>query len=372
MRLISLQAVQFRGGVGISGPFSATNAVFGPNGRGKTNFIEAIYYLSHFKSWRVSTKRDLIAWTYDEAGLNAVFESRGQSHDLRIRLFPHKRVISLDDKPLRSWESYEASLVAILFCPEDTYLFRSPPQARRAALDRMLFHRDKRYAGILARYDKALRQKNALLRDERGERGTLSVWNEQLVTYGSEIAFRRARYLNDILPLVGRAYEAFAQGGKARTHVELQSRVLGRISGWVSGSAGDAEGETLEGVQTAFRVQLEAKARAEALAGVALVGPHRDDWWPLLDGQNAATTASQGEHRSLVIALKLAEIELLKKEREEAPLFLLDDVASELDARRRAFLMERLAATGCQTFITSTESAPFLPVLPRDSRVFEL
>jgi DNA replication and repair protein RecF len=298
-----------------------------------------------------------------------VFESRGQTHDLRIQLFPHKRRVSLDGKSLRAWESYSAALVAILFCPEDTYLFRSPPQARRAALDRMLFHRDKRYAGILSRYDKALRQKNALLRDECGDRSTLPAWNEALVTYGSEIAFRRARYLSDILPLIEATYAAFAQGGAARQQVELQSRcLLGRISGLET----EIECETPESVQDEFRAQLEAKARAEALARVSLVGPHRDDWWLLLDGKAVASTASQGEHRSLVIALKLAEIELLKKELEEAPLFLLDDVASELDTHRRAFLMERLAATGCQTFITSTESAPFLPVLPPDSRIFEL
>lgn len=365
MWLSSLKLIQFRNAIQrTEGPFAQFNGIFGPNGRGKTNFLEAIYYITHLKSWRTSQRKTLIHWAYQEASILATFESYDKTHDFRVFLWPNRREVLLDHKPLRSWESYRTPLIAILFSPDDAYLWREGPDKRRGSLDQMLFHSDMAYAGILQRYAKSLKQKNALLKQDRADERQLAIWNEQLVVYGSEMVYRRWRYLERVFPIFQKIYSQIVQGHASRETIGLHCKFLNQ----------PCEGEsaiTLAHIHQLFRDQLKEKAALEGWQRTALVGPHRDDWGLTLDGQDVSSTASQGEHRSLIVALKLAELALLKEQYGETPLFLVDDLTSELDPFRRRFLMEALLETGCQTFLTSTESDPFRALAPSGSKFFE-
>ena len=365
MWLSHLNRVHFRNPIHIDGPYAQFNGIFGQNGRGKTNFLEAIYYLTHLKSWRVSQPRDLIHWDETEANLVARFESLGREHEMKIRFFPRSRDVLLDQKPLRSWEAYRTPLVSILFSPEDAYLWREEPDRRRSALDQMIFHRDPAYAGLVSRYLKSLKQKNALLRSERVDPLSLDSWNEQLLVYGSEILFRRADWLNQLFPYLQTAYHRIVQGQNAREVLAIKRRFLG-VEEPVTPVP------SREAFEITFRLALAARKKQEAMQKMSLVGPHRDDWWLLIEGKSVATTASQGEHRSLILALKLAELELVKQAVGEPPIFLVDDLTSELDPLRRRFLLETLVETGCQIFLTSTESGPFLDLIPKDSRLYTI
>lgn len=365
MWLSSLKSYQFRNGASlIDGPFSLFNGIFGPNTRGKTNFIEAIYYIAHLKSWRATHKRDLIQTGFDEASLKAGFESREQVHEILVRLFPNKREVVVDGKLIRSWANYQCPFVAVLFVPEDAYLFRETPEKRRHTLDQMLYHQDAAYWRLLRAYRHVIDCKNALLKDDRTD--TLSTWNEQLVMYASDSLERRFNYLNALLPIFQDYYSRIVRGQGARERLS--------IAYFFSGEAIELNRVISKSEwEDRLREALKKNAAREARQRQSVVGPHRDDWALYLDGQAVASTASQGEHRSLVMALKLAEVSLLQDHFGEAPIFLVDDLSSELDQYRRRFLIETLLDTRCQTFLTSTDPGPFVDVLPKEqSRMFML
>lgn len=364
MKLLSLQRYGFRNAISRRDDgFTPFNGIFGPNGRGKTNFLEAIYYLAHLKSWRVSQKRDLIHWSNGETRLLARFESHDREHEIAIRLFPDRREVVLDGKSIRSWRSYRTAFVAILFAPEDSYLWRKGPGERRTALDQMIFHRDPEYLDLMSRYQTVLRQKNALLREGGFAADHLASWNAELVLYGAQIVLRRISYLTEIKSFFQKIYSSIVTGQNAREKISIHCRLLGR------NQAIDGPPVSLHAYRQEFEARLQEKATLERDQGLALVGPHRDDWGLALDGHEVAETASQGEHRSLIVAMKLAELLLLKAHRGEAPLFLVDDLTSELDSHRRRFLIETLLDTGCQTFLTSTDSGLFQELMPKDSKI---
>lgn len=363
MKLLSLHRYQFRNAIEqCDRDFRQFNGIFGPNGRGKTNLLEAIYYLTHLKSWRSAHKKDLILEGSEAARIAAAFESEGRAHELVIKLFPAKREVILDDKPIRSWRSYKTPFIAILFSPEDSYLWRASPERRRAALDQMIFHGEHDYLTLVWRYGAIVRHKNALLRAGNFSADQLDTWNTQLMDSGSQIIKRRLDFLRTILPLVQQIYSRIVTGQGAREQIGIDIRFLGETL--------DLD-TPLSVIREKFSIQLAQKERLEG-QGLSLVGPHRDDWGLRLDGQGVAATASQGEHRSLIVALKLSELSLLKQHYGEAPLFLVDDLTSELDAKRRQFLMQTLLETGCQTFLTSTEVGPFQEWMPTDAKIIVL
>ncbi len=367
MRLSALHLDGFRNCKGgVSAPFSRFNGIFGQNGRGKTNYLEAIYYLSHLKSWRSSRRCELISWDAGEATLSASFEVAQRESDLTVRISAQSREVKLDGKAISLWRDYGAKFVAVLFSPEHTGLLRDEPECRRAALDEMGFHRDPTYLSLLRRYHLALKEKNAALRTGRFSASAEAlVWNETLVLAGASLVSRRLALFKEIFPLLSQIYARIAAQDGARRGLSLSLKVLGRE---LSLEECEAWGE--KEAEAHFRMALDARASEELRRGMALVGPHRDDWSLYLDGRAVASTASQGEHRSLVIALKLAELVLLKRHSGEAPLFLLDDLTSELDENRRRFLIDSLSELECQVFLTSTDSALFAELIPASERRF--
>jgi DNA replication and repair protein RecF len=228
---------------------------------------------------------------------------------------------------------------SVLFAPEDLALVRGEPSGRRRFLDELLVLLSPRVSGVLSDYDRVLRQRNTLLKSARtsglgaAQLGTLDIWDERLVSLGSEIIRARARLVEELSPHVAEAYRTVAGAEHSATLAPVLS-VFG--SDPESDTVEQPTTETLENLETAFRESLASKRRAELERGVTLLGPHRDDLLLVLNGLPARGYASHGESWSFALALKLASAHVLRRDSSVGdPVLILDDVFAELDENRR-------------------------------------
>lgn len=327
---------------------SGVNAFVGANAQGKTNLLEAIYLLGTFKSFKTTHNRELIRLGAEAAVVTGTVEAGGLARDLEVSLTPSGRRARVNRKPVRRLEDFFGACPVILFAPEDLALAKGAPALRRRFLDRAIFTGWPAYLPALQAYLSAAQQKQALLRTvpHRGPAAdaTREAWDAALVRHGVEVIRRRARLVADLAPHLTAAYRRLA-GERAG-----EAQVAYRPGARVDPGAPDLE--------AALAAAVEAAAPDEQRRGVVLVGPHRDDLLLTLGGRDVRLYGSQGEQRSLVVALKLAELALLTERLGTTPLFLLDDVASELDAARRQGLVGALADAGAQVFLTTTDLDP--------------
>jgi len=326
---------------------AGANLFVGSNGQGKTNLVEAIGYLSTLGSHRVSTDGAMIRQGTDSAIVRARIEHGEQSVLLEVQLNrtganraqANRRAI----KP-RELPRYFSS---VIFAPEDIMLVRGDPSGRRRFIDELLVLRSPRMAGVMADYDRVLRQRNTLLKSARAtnvaQLSTLDIWDERLVDFGSAIIEARSALVADLTPEVARAYAAVAGSDHA-------AALSSYLSIHAKSSEDDAEldNDALRGgaisfdtAAAGFRTALARLRRAELQRGVTLAGPHRDDLVLQLNGMPARGYASHGESWSFALALKLASAEVLRRDAAGGdPVLVLDDVFAELDESRRG----RLAA----------------------------
>lgn len=314
----------------------------GRNGQGKTNLVEAIGYASTVSSHRVSTDQALVRFGAEAAivRMRVQHEDRALVVEVQInRTGANKAQVNRGAIRVRELPRYFSS---VLFAPEDLALVRGEPSGRRAFLDTLVVQRTPRFAGVMADYDRVLRQRNSLLKSARASRipadalTTLDVWDDRLVELGTELMIARHELVSALRPFIGQAYRAVA-GDDHAVRVGLQVSIDGE-SGIPSFDA-DAPLE-VDVVRERFRAAVAARRRAELDRAVTLVGPHRDDLVLELNGLPARGYASHGESWSFALALKLASAQVLRAEAVAGdPVLVLDDVFAELDEGRR----ERLA-----------------------------
>ncbi len=320
------------------------NLFVGSNGQGKTNLVEALGYLSTLGSHRVSTEHAMIRSGSDSAIVRARLIHGEQSvlAEVQInRVGANRAQVNRSAIKTRELPRYFSS---VLFAPEDLALVRGEPSGRRRFMDELLVLRTPRMSGVLADYDRVLRQRNSLLKSARasgtrGEPGTLEIWDERLVAFGAEIIEARADLVDELAPEVELAYAAIA----GRDHEASLARQLSILSS----SADDADAEialdglrrdrlTAEETAEAFRAALVRVRRAELDRGITLAGPHRDDLVLTLNELPARGYASHGESWSFALSLKLASAAVLRRESSSGdPVLILDDVFAELDESRR-------------------------------------
>lgn len=308
--------------------------IIGPNGSGKTNILEALYVLATTKSFRA---RDESLVRQGSDLLRIIAEAPESQYSFAYQKQPTiaKRVHHGNVK--KSLRSHIGTIPVVLFEPGDLQLLAGPPSARRAYIDIILSQTDPEYLQALNEYKRALRQRNALLRDHGYvSKDVLFAWNVQLA--GPAVLLRAKRqgfikYLQQRLPSL---YASIA----GKTH-ELDIHYLSNPELDITDEAG-------------LLAKLESVSERDSSAGFTTVGPHRDDLAVIFDGQAIDTRASRGEHRSVVLALKLAELEYQSEFARSRPLFMLDDVFSELDSYRRAFLLKTIG--DYQTIVTTTEA----------------
>lgn len=331
------------------------NVFVGRNGQGKTNLAESLAYLATLSSHRVSSDAPLVREGKDAAFVRArlAHGERRVTLDLQINKQGSNKA-RVNGAPVKPTELPRYAHV-VLFAPEDLQIVRGDPSARRKFADQLLIQRRPRMAGIIADYERVLKQRNALLKSARarGIKGeglaTLEVWDEKLITLGSTLIDARRALAEEMSTPVANAYTAIA-GADHSPSLEWVLSITG-----ADPEEDEQAGETQTSGSTAeaFQAALAAKKSSELERGLTLVGPHRDDLLLKVRGLPVKGYASHGESWSVALALRLASAELLREELSAGdPILILDDVFAELDAERRTRLAT-LAADYEQVIVTS-------------------
>jgi len=305
----------------------------GTNAQGKTNLLEAIYLLATLRSFRGVGGAQMVRHGQRGYFVGADIVGQGK-HEIKMYCSASERKLSLDTSPVRKLTEYFGVLRGVVFCSEDLQLVKGTARRRRRFLDLLLAQTYPTYLPLLQRYTRALRSRNALLKQRALDERALDSFSHELVQLGNQLIQRRRELAPKLSPLVRLAYRRVAH---------------------------DAEELRLEyqpNVKQDFAAEL-AQARAKERAyRVTWVGPHRDDVQLLLDGQSAAQFGSEGQKRTLAVALKMAQAEYITDIHGSPPILLIDDVMGELDAKRRSGFLPLLdsAQQGRgQVFMTCTE-----------------
>lgn len=345
MRLVSLEVADWRN---LASARLDTGARFvvlhGDNAQGKTNLLEAVWTLSNLRSFRESRHRRLIRHGCTGVRIDGVATGESGRRRLRWGRSDASRVLQIDGQSVRQLRDWFAILRSVLFCPEHSAIIRGGPVERRSFVDRAAFTTRPAHLDVVRQYSRVLRHKAALLRSRRGGRAQVESWNSQLAALGGQLAARRSAALSDLAEPFVEAHRAIA--GPRAGVATLRMRGVGR--------AEPAERLDPSVIQAQLLDKLASSLDDEIRQARCLVGPHRDDLVVELDGHPARNFASQGQARSLVLALKLAELEAARRQG-LSPLFLLDDLTSELDRSRMVRLMEVLAELDNQVWLTTTD-----------------
>ncbi|HEY2556803.1 MAG TPA: DNA replication/repair protein RecF [Diaminobutyricibacter sp.] len=354
MRVTHLSLTDFRNYPTAEVPLVAgPNLFVGRNGQGKTNLVESLGYLSTLGSHRVSSDQAMIRQGADAAIVRARIANDGRELLVEVQLnraAANRAQVNRSPIKPRELPRYFSS---VLFAPEDLALVRGEPGIRRRYVDQLLVQRNPRMAGVLADYDRVLRQRNSLLKSARAsglresQLTTLEIWDDRLVGLGSEIVDARVELIGRLSDPITAAYRSVAGDDHhpkliplltiRGAEVEDAQDGSGRADAVDPGTTGDGADAT--DTASAFRASLAAVRRKELDRGITLVGPHRDDILFELNGLPAKGYASHGESWSFALALKLASAELLRRESTTGdPVLILDDVFAELDQARRRML----------------------------------
>lgn len=328
----------------------SVHAFIGANGQGKTNILEAIYLCSLSKSFRTRSATDLVGFEEDFSSIKC--EAGDRELEVVITAKPSQKVLKVNGvkKPPAD---FVGVFKAVFFSPDDLANMSFSPKLRRRYLDVVLTQLHHDYLEALMRYKEACRQRNALLkkiREHEAEANELDFWDGALAKDGVIITKKRAELIESLEKLVNKHYQAISSSKD-----ELKINYLSEVRGVTD--------------KKEFMELLKKNHRRDIMTGESKLGPHRDDLQFLLNTHDMAFFASRGEWRSLVLALKFAEIDLIKESTGESPVLLLDDVFSELDAERQKYLFRAIGES--QTFVTTTHKE-FIDALPTDPQIYKV
>ena len=324
------------------------NILYGENAQGKTNLLEAIFYASVCRSFRASNVSEMIKFGEKSASISLDYVDANRENNLNIRFIGDKKKIA-EKNHLRAEKMSDivGSFRAVLFCPEHLSLIKDGPAERRNYLDIAISRISQKYIHALQRYNYFLKQRNSLIKSAYHDRSTfdatVNLWSEKMAEEAALVSKMRVEFVERISPLVN---ECLCKMTGEREHTEIIYR----------GSAGLSPDDYLdaEKIKKRYEELLSSSHDREIGAGATLWGVHKDDLEIKLNGKNARIFASQGQQRSLALALKLAEGEICREEFGDYPVFLFDDVLSELDETRRDSLL--LFDTKKQVIITTCEA----------------
>ena len=347
MRIDVLSLDFFRNYVHLDAAFDPNiNVIYGDNAQGKTNLLEAVAYLSGV-SHRARYDKELIGFGVDHAFLKGTVFSREREFILEAELHRGaRRVLRSNGVKLKNGGELAGIFRSVLFCPEDLALIKSGAAERRAFLDHAICQLRPRYGEALAQYHKLLDHKTRILRDWEKNPSLLEVledFNEAMARAGALLIHYRAHFVGKLAPRAAQIQRDFSGD---REELTLSYQTVGTVR--------NPLGPTVS-IYEDLRAHQDSHRRAELEARSCLSGPHKDDLAAWIDGQPARQFASQGQTRTAALSLKLAERELFEDDTGQWPVLLLDDVLSELDAQRQAFVLNRIG--GGQTLITCCEDA---------------
>ncbi|MCC6952999.1 MAG: DNA replication/repair protein RecF [Deltaproteobacteria bacterium] len=355
MRLESLAVENFRNLAAQEVRFSpGVNAIVGKNGQGKTSVLEAIYLLAQNRSFRPGMLADLLSWKHPELAARVAAEISSADGNRRVsyEIAGGRRRVRINDKPVDNSRGFYGSVRAVEFTPEDLSLVRSEPAARRAFIDRILAMVDPGFVESVVSYERALKNRNSLLRSQREARlpaRELTIQLESLekllIEYGRPTVAARARFIREFTPAVIDIYARLAAHRESLSF-RYQSELL--------------DGDRLKELEE-LRADYAAERGHDIARGRTHLGPHRDDLVIELDtgsgAKGARVSASQGQTRSIALALKMGAVGFLEQATGEPPIVLLDDVESELDSVRRGALIELIQAEKHQVILTTIDNS---------------
>lgn len=322
-------------------PAPGVNVIVGENAQGKTNAIEAVFLCALGRSHRTSRDAELIKSGCAGAYVGLSFQRGEGVHEIEFKLRENeRRQIYVDKQAITRSAELMGQLNVVMFSPEDLFLIKGGPAERRRFVDMELSQLYPAYYRALQQYNAVLKQRNALLKSDTAGLEALSLWDEQLSRYGAFIMEKRAEFSARLQAYARALHSAVTDGRETLSvayapHIEMEEKgypLIGRLM--------DA---------------LARCANEDLRRGFTSIGPHRDDLFISINGEETRVFGSQGQQRTAALSLKLSQIEILRAETGENPVLLLDDVLSELDDRRGKLLLEALRA--CQSFITCTSLA---------------
>ena len=330
------------------------NIFLGQNAQGKTNILEAIYFLALTRSHRTRNDKDLIHFQEKNLQISGIIEKTTGKIPLDIELTPKGRITKVNHLKQGKLSDYIGVVNVVLFAPEDLQLIKGAPALRRKFIDIELGQIKPIYLADLSSYNHVLKQRNAYLKaNDKVDETFLSVLDEQLIDFGCRVMKHRLDFIEKLEGFAQESHRDISQGKEKLTIKYLSSVPF----------------SCLEDLEASFRAALSESRRRDLFKKNTGVGPHRDDINFFINEMDAGF-GSQGQHRSLVLSLKLAEIKLIENLTKDTPILLLDDVMSELDNMRQLKLLETISQN-IQTFITTT-SLDHLQNLPDDINIFQI
>ena len=328
-----------------------TNILYGNNAQGKTNILEAIYVAGTTKSHRGSKDREIISFDKDEAHIKLIVRKNGIPHRIDMHLKKTKsKGVAIDGIPIRRAVDLLGIINIVFFSPEDLNIIKSGPAERRRFMDMELCQLDKLYVHNLLNYNKALLQRNKLLKDisfQPSLEDTLDVWDEQLVNYGCELIRIRRNFINNLNDIIFNIHRKLS-GDKEELVLGYEPSVK----------------------EDEFKKELDISRERDIRQKLTGCGPHRDDMSFNIGGMDIRKYGSQGQQRTCALSLKLSEIELVKKITGDNPVLLLDDVLSELDGNRQNYLLDSIDSV--QTIVTCTGLDEFINYRFQFDKVFRV
>lgn len=326
--------------------------IIGKNAQGKTNILESIYFLSTLKSPRTSNIKEFVNFDKNNFSAEITIEKSNTEIELGIEYNLEKpKVLKVNGLKTTS-KNYKGVLTTVLFSTQDLMLLRGSPQDRRSWLDSAISQIYPAHDERISKYNKIRIQKNNLLKEPDVNLALLEVFNEQLTTVGANIIYVRQKFLSELKKYAKTGYLDISKNEEFDLKYSFEEKDLNEIA-------------------KALKEELEERKFEEIARHQSCVGPHRDDIYFYLDNKDATKFASQGQQRTIVLAIKLAEIELIKNKNGESPILLLDDVLAELDDLRQNYLLSSIS-DDTQTIITSVDTLLFDNEFLRNVTIFKI
>jgi len=343
------------------------NVIVGLNGQGKTSILEAIGLLASLRSFRNAKNVETIRVGQPEGKVAGGVRHGELNFGLDVTIWPSRKQGTVNGKTCKYLSEYVTRLSAVSFSPSDLEIIRGGPENRRAWIDRVTQIFYPEHVDAMARFQKILVHRNRQLKalsegriDAAGRSplpasfifekppADFEVWTEELCDWGSKIIHKRIHTVDKIVEKIAQYYREISRENQAIT-IEYLSGIFEKLP------CGQQSPSSLEIVAQALRNSVTSSLRKELALGTTMVGPHRDDLDIKMGGNTVRAFGSQGEVRSLVLAMRLLEADLYREVRGLNPILLIDDFSSELDARRRKYLLDYLMTSGSQIFLTTTE-----------------
>ncbi len=361
MNLINLGLTNYRNCKNLLLDLSSNKIlIIGKNAQGKTNILESIYFLSTLKSPRISTNMELINFDENKVSINANIIKAETDIELDFTYNREKSRELKVNKVKTTPKNFKSVLKTVLFSTNDLLLLRGNPSDRRDWLDRAISQIYPAYDERLTKYDKIRIQKNSTLKEylKTGNLNEtlLDVYNEQLVITGSNIIYLRIKFLNEIEKIAREKHRIISETEDLTIKYDCQ---------FLNNT------ESLESIVADFKQELSEKKNEEMRRGQSCVGPHRDDILFFINNNEATKFASQGQQRTVVLALKLSELDIITNKTGDEPILLLDDVLAELDDIRQNYLLKSIN-NRTQTIITSVDTVLFEDAFLKDVKIYKI